>query len=278
VTLAPKGLLIEEQRTNLLLNSSIAGTSLATQSVTVTAVAHTLSFYGTGTVTLSGVSTAGPLVGTGVYPNRVSLTFTPTAGTLTLTVTGNVQFAQLEAGAFATSYIPTVASQVTRAADNASMIGNNFARWYNVNEGTLFGDAVQNATNSTIAMIASLDDSSAGGDNSVVYFYFNNTARSIQLTAFSPSGSIQVDMGGNTPLLTQGVAKKAAWALKTNDFAQASDGGAVNTDTSGAMPTPNSFGIGYRISAPSNYLNGTIKRIAFYPRRLANTELQGITS
>jgi hypothetical protein len=158
------------------------------------------------------------------------------------------------------------------------MIGNNFARWYNVNEGTLFGDAVQNATNSTIAMIASLDDSSAGGDNSVVYFYFNNTARSIQLTAFSPSGSIQVDMGGNTPLLTQGVAKKAAWALKTNDFAQASDGGAVNTDTSGAMPTPNSFGIGYRISAPSNYLNGTIKRIAFYPRRLANTELQGITS
>ncbi|MFV3388434.1 hypothetical protein ACNFCJ_24020, partial [Pseudomonas sp. NY15364] len=77
-----RGLLIEESRTNLLLNSA----TLATQSVTVTAVAHTLSFYGTGSVTLSGAAT-GTLTGTGAG-NRVSLTFTPTAGTLTLTVSG----------------------------------------------------------------------------------------------------------------------------------------------------------------------------------------------
>ena len=83
--------------------------TLLTQSVTVTAVAHTLAFTGTGTVTLSGASTAGPLVGTGAS-NRVTLTFTPTAGSLTLTVSGSVTLAQLELGSTATAY-QRVASQ-----------------------------------------------------------------------------------------------------------------------------------------------------------------------
>lgn len=84
---------------NLLVQTD----TLSTQSVTVTAAAHTLSFKGTGTVTLSGTSTAGPLVGTGAG-NRVTLTFTPTAGTLTLTVSGSVTEAQLELGSSATAY------------------------------------------------------------------------------------------------------------------------------------------------------------------------------
>ena len=45
--------------------------------------------------------------------------------------------AQLEAGAFATSYIPTVASTVTRAADQASSTGTNFSSWYNQSQGSL---------------------------------------------------------------------------------------------------------------------------------------------
>lgn len=83
-------------------NALLATETLATQAVTVTAVARTLSFYGTGAVVLSGTY-VGTLVGTGAS-NRVSLTFTPTAGSLTLTVTGSVTQAQLELGSTATNY------------------------------------------------------------------------------------------------------------------------------------------------------------------------------
>ena len=116
-------LLVEGARTNLLLNSD----TLSTQNVSVAGVAHTLHFTGTGTVTLSGAAT-GELVGAGDGEiNRVSLTFTPSAGTLTLTVSGSVKFSQLEAASTPSSYIKTEASQATRSADNVSrVLGSEF--------------------------------------------------------------------------------------------------------------------------------------------------------
>lgn len=76
-------------------NELVGTAALATQNVTSKALQYVLSFWGTGSVTLSGTSTAGPLAGTGAG-DRVSLTFTPTAGTLTLTVSGTATNAQLE--------------------------------------------------------------------------------------------------------------------------------------------------------------------------------------
>ena len=72
--LSDNGLLIEDSRTNLLLNSG----TLATQNVTTTAAEHTISFYGTGSIVLSGSATD-TLAGTGI-DDRVDLTFTPTCG------------------------------------------------------------------------------------------------------------------------------------------------------------------------------------------------------
>jgi hypothetical protein len=100
-------------------------------------VAHTLHFTGAGQIAISGNAT-GTLIGTGLgETNRVSLTFTPTAGTVTFTVTGIVTNAQLEVGSTASSYIPTTSAQVTRAADNVvRTLGDGF----NPNEFSFFVD------------------------------------------------------------------------------------------------------------------------------------------
>ena len=94
------------QARNNQLVSTAAG---LTQSVTLLATPYTLSFKGTGTVTLSGASTAGPLVGTGVS-DRVSLTFTPTAGSVTFTLSGTITEEQLEYGSTATTYQAVVSA------------------------------------------------------------------------------------------------------------------------------------------------------------------------
>jgi len=49
--------------------------------------------------------------------------------------------AQLEAGAFPTSYIPTTTATATRAADVASITGTAFSSFYNQTQGTVFADA-----------------------------------------------------------------------------------------------------------------------------------------
>ena len=130
-------ILVEPQRTNLILNSA----TVATQSISVTAQSYTLSFYGSGTVTLSGTHTAS-VVGLGT--TRKTYTFTPTAGTLTLTITGTCTKGQLEAGSYATSYIPTTTASVTRNADVISKTG--ISSLIGQTEGTVFLDFYKNTS------------------------------------------------------------------------------------------------------------------------------------
>jgi hypothetical protein len=268
VTLAPKGLLIEEQRTQLLLNSSLAGTSLATQVVTVTAAAHTLSFYGTGTVAISGTF-VGSLVGTGAYPTRSTLTFTPLVGAITLTVTGTVQFAQLEIGAFATSFIPSAASQVTRAADSASMIGNNFARWYNVNTGTVF---VQADTVSASANAAAFALGSTTSD--IMRIFRQSDAQPVAQVI--TGGATQATLGMGTSNWVISATPKIAFSYATDNFSATANGGTTITDTLGSVPVVSQAVLGN--AAGIGALNGHLIRLAYYNRRLANTELTAITS
>jgi hypothetical protein len=126
VTLASQGLLIERAATNEINSHSLASPQMVTQTVTVTAAQRTISFYGTGTITLSGAHAA-VVTGTGAYPTRTSLTFTPSAAPLVMTVTGTVQYPQLETGSVATSYIPNAgAGTAVRVADDWFLSGGAF--------------------------------------------------------------------------------------------------------------------------------------------------------
>jgi hypothetical protein len=251
------GLLVEEQRTNLLLNSA----TLSTQSVTVAAVAHTLSFYGTGTVTLSGVSTAGPAVGSGAYPTRTTLTFTPTAGSLTLTVTGSVTSAQLEAGAFPTSYIPTTTATVTRSADVASITGANFSSWYNADQGTFAFDAKSIGAGGAGVI-------GIGAGTGALYKGYTGVTRNMEwwngTSVMSTSNSIDWS-----------VQAKGAGAYASAERAISLNGGAVTTSATG-LPNGNSMRVGATYNG-SGSLNGTVNRITYWPTRLADGTLRTIT-
>lgn len=265
VTLAAKGLLIGEQRSNLLLNSSLAGTSLATQNVTVTAVAHTLSFYGTGTVTLSGTATA-TVNGTGAYPTRTTLTFTPTAGTLTVTVSGTVQYAQLEIGSLATSFIPTAASAVTRTADVATIAGSNFWSWWNRLEG---------------AMVAQFD-SPASGNRNIIGVDDNTANNRYQLRTegtdpyfrqrWVNTEQVALDLG----TVSANTISKIAYSYKVDDFGAVFNGGTVQTDTSASTVLVDRLRLG--TSQAGEYLNGHIKQMSYYNIALSDAIKKDLTA
>lgn len=262
-TLASLGLLVEESRINILLNSA----TLSTQSVTTTATAYTLSFTGTGTITLSGTSTAGPLVGTGTgEANRVALTFTPTAGTLTLTVSGTVSNAQLEAGSFRTSYIPTTGSQATRAADVATMTGTNFSAWFNASEGTFtatanFGRLI--TSGGGFPRIFAANDGTASNGISVYCSDYTGTANRVTANIVSSSSSSMTTQVAPSLSATSNI--KVAFAYSSASGVIACNGNTAGTDTSVTLPTVNQLRLGGRTGVE---INGTIARLTYYRRAL----------
>ena len=267
-TLVCRGLLIESARSNELLNSLIDGTSLATQTVTVTAAARTLSFYGNGSVVLSGAHSA-TVNGVGVYPTRTTLTFTPTAGSLTLTVTGTVQFAQLELGTFATSFIPTAGAAVTRNADTAVMTGTNFSDWYNLTEGTFVAKASQLEPGISSGNLYTVSNGDAP-DPRINVGRINATT--IRARVFIIA-SAQADL--DRPL-TQQITH--ALAYKQNNFAACVNGGAIIADSTGNVPTTvNKLHLGKYPSAAADW-NGHLQAIQYWPLRLSNAGLQTASS
>jgi hypothetical protein len=265
-----KGLLIEEARTNAIIQSD----TLTTQTITVTAAARALSFYGTGTVVLSGAHSA-TVNGTGAYPARTSLIFTPTAGSLTLTVTGTVQFAQVEAGAFPTSYIPTTTAALARSADVCSITGDAFTSFYNQPEGTLFAD-VTPQTVTQLASVITVNTVTSNNQNGIYKLNAAFSATGLRWGATTViSGAIaEAAIATSTDVATS--RARLSYCYKLNDFAFAYAGTIVGTDTSGTLPSPTTMQIGNRDGVLQ--INGHLASLRYYKKRLTNFKLQSLTS
>jgi hypothetical protein len=177
--------------------------------------------------------------------------------------------AQLEAGAFPTSYIPTTTAQVTRSADAASMTGANFSSWYRADEGTLYAEATALQNNN--GLIAEINSGSPT-DRIFLACRFNTvsgTAGGVAVNSVTQTNSF-----GN---FTFSSANKSALAYKADDFAGTINGQAVTTDSSGTTPAVNRLDIGVNTSDTS--LKGhLIKKLAYYPKRLANAEIVALTA
>ena len=261
VTLVCKGLLIEESRTNSLLNSD----TLSTQSVTVTAAARTLSFYGTGQVVLSGAHSA-TVAGTGAYPTRTTLTFTPSAGTLTLTVTGTVQYAQLEAGAFATSYIPTTSAALTRNADVATMTGTNFSNWYNQSEGAFVLQAARYVGTGGSMTHFSVSD----GTNSDAYRLYSSGADGLEYFTGWDNNVTQWDRFRSS--VTSDTPFKLCATYKLNNIAFALNGSVVTTDSVATIPTVDRLLFGQTGNGTAGQGRQYIQKLFYYPQSFTGAE------
>jgi hypothetical protein len=243
---------------------------------------------GTATIALTGTVASITNVGNGWY--RCSITQTATAsatstftlrlieGASTTSYTGDgtsgifLWGAQLEAGAFPTSYIPTTTIALTRNADAASMTGTNFSSWYNAVEGTLYTEAIGVANLAgTTRRYAEINDGTINKRFVSGYSSTNATRYLVTDTSAQANVTASVNPGG--------VLIKMAAAYKIDDFQQASNGTLGTTDTSGTLPTVDRMFIGFDpITGSNSYLNGTISRIAYYPTRLADTTLQALTA
>ena len=175
--------------------------------------------------------------------------------------------AQLEALAFPTSYIPTVASQVTRSADSASMTGTNFSSWYNISQGTLYAgfncfvpltatppNKVVSFNPIALGSYLTLANyqSYTGGYNTnfpVGYIYTPNTNSKLSLSYNSTGvGSGTLSFNGATPV-----------TLTPLDY--------KGTSTSLII---GNYGAG-------QYLNGWIQKIAYYPIAVSSANLIALT-
>jgi hypothetical protein len=282
ITKVCKGLLIENARTNLLRNSLVDGTNLNTQSVTTADIGtqnYILSFYGTGTIVVSG-AVSQTLNGSGAYPIRTFLRFTvPPLSTVTLTVSGTVQYAQFElvefpfTALYPTSFIPTDSTVKTRALDDVRV--NTLTPWFNSVQGTLFAAASSYNSASTGNARAICDLGSGVGANRLILRY-GNTTTSPNFRAVLGNTSI-MDANGTAGTVAINTFYKMALGYKSTDSAGYLSGTQVATSAtaySSFVPTALYLGTG-NTSVP---LDGHIQQIRYYSQRLTNAELAAITT
>jgi len=305
---APNGTLTAD----VLIANTDNDTHFTTQTFTGTAVSHTFSAYakanGLNHVALrlfngstqvglayynlstgaTGTVTAGTAaiqsVGNGWY--RCSLTATLAASASctadiflanadnTNTFVGNAFSGvtlwgfQIEALALSTSYIQTVASQVTRAADAVSITGTNFSSCYAQGEGTLY--------------VESLAQDTSAANNKNLRLHDGTTSNEIWLGSGSPgtAARCQIALGGVTYFdsnmsnqATAGQFGKYAVAFETNNTVLCSNGTLGTLDTA----VPISSAINQLTIIPPSQRAGYYKKIAYYPIRISNTQLQALT-
>lgn len=178
--------------------------------------------------------------------------------------------AQIEEGAFLTSYIPTTTASVTRSADSASITGTNFSSFFNRFEYSLFASA-RTFQITSYPSIVSINDGSNFTNSSSLYF----DPSLLKSAMFWRNSGVQYNIVPPALSSVSNTNVKIAGSFKTNDWA-VSQNGSISTQTTGygVVPTGSTQLL---LGGGDAFLNGTISQLAYYPLRLTNAQLQALT-
>ena len=173
--------------------------------------------------------------------------------------------AQLEAGSFATSYIPTTTSSLTRSADVCSY--SNVSSFYNPAAGTLVGDLIlytPSPSNTTELF-------RFGSGNNRIQLGVTNVASEAIRPFITSGGTTTYNSTQGT--IVAGTSRKVALTFATNDAISCLNGTLGTQDTSVTMPVSISTA-----AIGSGALTGHIAAIRYYKKRLPNAKLVTLTT
>jgi hypothetical protein len=185
--------------------------------------------------------------------------------------------AQLEAGSFATSYIPTVSSSVVRSADVCSITGSDFTMFYNPLEGSFATSQIFNApVSSAIGQVVfDVNDTTPLNRTRLL----RNSTTGTAGYSNTVGGTQNVAIIGSTSITANQIAKFSC-CMKTNDFAVYLNNASQGTDvicTMQAAPTTLTIG-DVSAGATRAPINGIIGSLRYYRKRLSDSKLQTLTA
>jgi hypothetical protein len=175
--------------------------------------------------------------------------------------------AQIEVGAYATSYIPTLGASVTRVADAASKTG--ISSLIGQTEGTIYFEV--NKTQRTDSEYRlNLSDGSATN-----WMFLGIEKDNVPRFYVRAAASTDVDFSGSS--LSSGTHKVAA-AYKQNDFVLYVDGVLVGSDTSGNVGGTSQMDFGGNYISQVAETDSRTAEILLFKTRLTNSQLAELTS
>jgi hypothetical protein len=262
----------DTKRFAVVLNLT-TGAITATDSLgSPTSTSSKVENYGNGwyRLSISSAHTSGT-----IFPTfAVSSTAVPTFSNSLPLFTGNgtsgifAYGCQVEAGAYATSYIPTLGASVTRVADAASKTG--ITSLIGQTEGTLFINyTCENSTASVFSRAIAISDGT--GDNRII---FNDNVGVMSFFA-SKAGATQANAATAVSFFG---THKVAIAYANNDFKVYVDGVAVVTDTNFDVPACSNLYVATYEEGTSNASNNKINQALLFKTRLTNAALAELTS